>query len=166
MGASPIQQRGELTAYGARLLQAGARRVPPDRPVPLPGKSNPPLAPGCPSGDNFALPLPSNATISGKVYDPLTSDDVDCAEKEFKQEGSCTHAYASDRMTPNPRCVAGGRHVGRWVGEGGRGWARVGERADGPKSVWLSAGAPPTLDSHPRAGSIVGPPRARGEVRR
>jgi len=52
---------------------------------------NPPV--GCPSSTNYQPPLPYNATIGGKTYNPLTTDDIDCTSDDWSSSGSCTYEY-------------------------------------------------------------------------
>ncbi|RYG65001.1 MFS transporter, partial [archaeon] len=47
----------------------------------------------CPSSQWFQPPLPHNATVDGKTYDPLHADDVDCAQDSWKD--GCTRDYCN-----------------------------------------------------------------------
>lgn len=45
----------------------------------------------CPSSKWYQPPLPYNATVGGEVYNPLTTDDIDCTDDLWKD--TCTVEY-------------------------------------------------------------------------
>jgi len=48
----------------------------------------------CPSGSEWAPPLPMDVKVDGKHYSELKPDDVVCTDDTWSKKGSCTEKYA------------------------------------------------------------------------
>lgn len=65
---------------------------------------NPPVA-ACPSSSYYQPPLPTNVTINGVTYLPLTGDDIDCESSSWSNSGTCGYTYCT-RLTDGERQAA------------------------------------------------------------
>lgn len=56
----------------------------------------------CPSSKWFQPPLPTSCTVpfgsGGTLYDPLTTDDIDCTDDDWKGSDSCTYEYCKRQL--------------------------------------------------------------------